>query len=111
MGALNGNKATQPQFELSWIVAELGKTLFFGWSFKDDVMTYDVITYDVMKYDFMKYDDMTFDIITFDVMTHDVKKYDVICHNILISHDVINAENLILKTMPGPSLHNLSCAC
>ena len=33
-------------------------------------------------------------------MKYNVIRYDVMCN------DVMNEENLILKTVPGPSLHN-----
>ena len=92
-----------------------------------DVMAYDVMAYDVLKYDFMtygiiKYDIMTYDVMKYDIMTYAVMKYEVICHEMwtheiwhhVIKIDVLkyeNEENLILKTVPGLSLHNLSCAC
>ena len=46
---------------------------------------------------------MTYDII-------DIMKYDVLWHEVIF-YDVINEENLILKIVPDPSLHNRSCAC
>ena len=51
---------------------------------------------------------MTFDVMTYDVI--DAMKYDIICYYV-ISDDITNEENLISKTVPGPSLHNLSCDC
>ena len=53
---------------------------------------------------------MTYDVMKCDLMTFDVMIYGVMCHDV-ISEGVKNEETLILKTVPGPSLHNLSCAC
>ena len=66
-------------------------------------MTYEVMTYNVM----------TYDIITYDVKTcaHKTEKTTFSCKDDWGKCLHVYWSGAKIKTVPDPSLHNLSCAC